>query len=87
MKIESYEAHAYHRQASSEQRSYSELDALLFYEIFKRGDSSMSSKELLGGNGELQMKSFLYQEWARIAATSLAKKSESIAKISGEEQT
>lgn len=86
MKIGTYEAHAYHRQATSERRSYSKLDALLFYEILKRGDSSMSSREFLGGNGELQMKSFLYQEWARIAATSLAKKSESIAKIPGEEQ-
>lgn len=87
MKIETYEAHVYHRQASSEQQAYSELDTLLFYEILKRGDSSISSKEFLGGNGELQMKSFLYQEWARIAATNLTKKSESIAKITGEEQT
>lgn len=83
MKVEYQNVHAHHRLASVEKNSHRELDALFFYEILKLGDNSTSSEKFSGGNGAMQMKSFLYQEWARMAALSLARTSASIVDISG----
>ena len=86
MKVEYQSLHAHHRLASVEKNSHRELDALFSYEIIKLGENSTSSKEFSGGNGAMQMKSFLYQEWARMAALSLAGTSASIVDTSGASQ-